>query len=529
MNPALLDSAPRLVVVVVNYRTPQLTFEAVRSVFDEARRLGGVIEVVDNDSGDGSFHKLGLWLRLAGMCDLVRLRQAPRNGGFGYGNNLVLREYLAHPEPPEAFYLLNPDARAEPGALTRALEHLAAEPACGAVGSQVLNEDKSVRRSAFRFHSVVGEFLRGARFGALEKALEPWVVAPEPPKSPAPVDWVSGAALALRRELLEEVGLFDEDYFLYYEEMDLCLRARERGWQVHYLPRSRVVHLCGQSTQVTGEHGAKRRPGYWFESRRRFFEKHQGGALRRAADVAWGAGMILRRALRGRDPEAPARVLRDLWDHARRPAPPAGPPPSALPDPQPLPSGAEDQNPDLPLVALLAEDLVTYDMNLFEPGFWAVAVHRFGNWRMNVPTRVLRAPFSLAYRGASAGVRWGWGIKLDYTVKLGRRVRIWHHGGIVLGAREIGDDVTIRQNTTLGVPRQGWNWDKPVVESGVEIGAGAVILGALRIGRGSRVGANAVVTRDVAAGATVVGVPARPLERRTPARQAPPAVSAQAA
>lgn len=176
----------------------------------------------------------------------------------------------------------------------------------------------------------------------------------------------------------------------------------------------------------------------------------------------------------------------------------------------PLPSGEANCNPTgMGLFDLWQEDFRTHDRSLMEPGFWAVAVHRFGNWRMDIRPRLLRAPFSILYKLADTWVHWIWGIKLGYTVQLGRRVRIWHHGGMVLGARSIGDDVHIRQNTTFGIARRSQLNGKPMIGDRVDIGCGAVILGHIQIGHDSVIGANAVVTRDVPPRSVVVGVPGK--------------------
>lgn len=172
--------------------------------------------------------------------------------------------------------------------------------------------------------------------------------------------------------------------------------------------------------------------------------------------------------------------------------------------------GRENRNPPgIGLLELLREDFRTHDDNPLEPGFWAVAVHRFGNARMGIRSRLLRAPCSLVYKTAALGVRWFWGIKLDYTVELGRRVRIWHHGGMILGARRIGNDVHIRQNTTFGVVRRSQRSGKPIIEDGADIGCGVAILGPVRVGRDSIIGANTVVVRDVPPASVVVGASAR--------------------
>lgn len=177
--------------------------------------------------------------------------------------------------------------------------------------------------------------------------------------------------------------------------------------------------------------------------------------------------------------------------------------------------GERNQNPTgISFWGLLREDLATHDGDMFEQGFWAVAVHRFGNWRMNVRPKLVRLPFSILYKFLFKWVEWTCGITLPYTVKLGRRVRIWHHSAIILSAREIGDDVQIRQNTTFGVARTVHDFELPIIQERVDIGCGAVILGGITIGHDSVIGANAVVLNDVPAYSVAVGVPARVIKSK---------------
>jgi len=177
---------------------------------------------------------------------------------------------------------------------------------------------------------------------------------------------------------------------------------------------------------------------------------------------------------------------------------------------RPFSHGAQNQNPaDIGFLALLSEDLKTHDGGLFEQGYWAVAVHRFGNWRMGIRPKLFRAPFSLLYRFLFKWVQWTCGITLPYTVKLGRRVRIWHHGGMVLHAASIGDDVHIRQNTTFGIARRDRLYELPTIEDRVDIGCGAVLIGKITIGHDSVIGANAVVVEDVPPHSLAAGVPAK--------------------
>lgn len=196
----------------------------------------------------------------------------------------------------------------------------------------------------------------------------------------------------------------------------------------------------------------------------------------------------------------------------------------------PLPRGDHNENPpDIGLWALLKEDLRTHEGDLFEQGFWAVAVHRFGNWRMGLP-KILRFPFTLLYRFLFKLVEWTCGITLPYTVKLGRRVRIWHHSGMILHARSIGNDVHLRHNTTFGVVRRDHNREIPVIEDRVDIGCGVCVLGNVIVGHDSIIGSNAVVLADVPPYSVAVGLPAKVVKSLRPVEPpSEPAVSPEPA
>lgn len=196
------------------------------------------------------------------------------------------------------------------------------------------------------------------------------------------------------------------------------------------------------------------------------------------------------------------------------------PPPEARTGPHAIDDklGSTNQNPwGMGLWNLLKEDFRTHDRELFSQGLWAVALHRFGNWRMGIGNRFLRIPFSIVYKVLYKCVEWMCGISLNYPVKVGRRVRIWHHSGMILGARSIGSDVHIRQNTTFGVARRGDHRSlKPIIEDRVDIGAGVVIAGPITIGHDSVIGANAVVLKDVPPYSLAVGVPAKVIKTFDP-------------
>lgn len=188
--------------------------------------------------------------------------------------------------------------------------------------------------------------------------------------------------------------------------------------------------------------------------------------------------------------------------------------------PPPLEAGDRNLNPPgVGLFALIREDFRTHGRRPLAQGFLVLALHRFGNWRMGVRWKLVRLPLTLLYKLLYPLTEYLCGIKLSYNVQVGRRVRIEHFGGMVLGARSIGDDCVIRQNTTFGVARTGENAGKPMIEDRVDIGCGVAILGHVRIGHDSVIGANAVVVRDVPPYSVVVGVPGRVIKTRQPAHE----------
>ena len=181
----------------------------------------------------------------------------------------------------------------------------------------------------------------------------------------------------------------------------------------------------------------------------------------------------------------------------------------------PLNRGDKNCNPpDIGFWRLVLEDLKTNDSDFFSQGFWTLFWHRFGNWRMSIALRVFRAPATIVYRTMFKCCEIFCGMHLPYTVPVGRRVRLDHFGGMILVARSIGSDVILRQNTTIGISRIDDLNAKPVIEDGVDVGAGAVIIGDIIVGRYAVVGANAVVTKSVPPYSVVGGVPARIIRSR---------------
>jgi N-acetylglucosaminyl-diphospho-decaprenol L-rhamnosyltransferase len=312
---------PKVLVVIVHYRTPSLVIECLRSLRGEMQAYGNASAVViDNQSQDGSAARIAQAIASEGWSGWARLVEAPVNGGFAYGNNQVVGPALKQAEPPDYFWLLNPDTTAYPGAMGALVSFMASRPQVGLAGSAIEEQRGVLWPYAFRFPSLLSEFDSGLRLGLVTKLLSRWTILHPMDGTEACVDWVSGASLMVRREVFEAIGLMDQDYFLYYEETDFILNARRAGWQCWYVPDSRVFHVAGASTgMVDAPPEPRRLPSYWFESRRRYFIKNHSRAYAVATDLAWMASYALwrlRSALQRKAPPDPPHLFGDFVRHS---------------------------------------------------------------------------------------------------------------------------------------------------------------------------------------------------------------------
>jgi serine O-acetyltransferase len=163
----------------------------------------------------------------------------------------------------------------------------------------------------------------------------------------------------------------------------------------------------------------------------------------------------------------------------------------------------------------IREDWHTHDCQLSRQGLWAMAAYRYGRWRYTIKWRWLRMPFSFIYKLLKPISEVVTGIELPCEVTLGRRFRIDHFGGIVIsGDAVFGDDCVIRNGVTVGLKHTGTR-GAPILGNRVDIGAGAKVLGAIRIGDDVQIGANAVVLTDVPSNCIAVGVPARVIQKKS--------------
>lgn len=307
----------KLLVVIVNYRTADLTIDCLRSLQREIDERGDTyVVVVDGDSGDDSPQKISSAIEDNAWSEWAEMRALDTNGGFAYGNNAGFAEVLSGDIAPQYVLLLNPDTIAKPRALTELVDFMDANPSAGIAGSRLENRDGTARFSAFRFASPWSEFESNIRLGLVSRLLQKYLINPPIQEQAHSTDWVAGASMIIRNQVFDDIGAMDPTYFLYYEETDFCLRAKRAGWSCHYVPTSRVIHLVGQSSGITGAgRTAKRVPAYWFASRRYYFQKNYGKITALMADSMWLLGYSLwtaRRWLSRRPHIDPPKLGRDF-------------------------------------------------------------------------------------------------------------------------------------------------------------------------------------------------------------------------
>lgn len=225
------------------------------------------IVVLDNASDDGSAQAVRQ------RFPEVRLIPQEFRAGFGANHNTVIRATTGR-----YVYVLNEDTKSEDWGFGRIVAEMDGHPNAAALGPRIVDPEGRHQRSAWRFPTPAVSLLGLPSLGQLG-------IAQSNGDRPRAVDWVLGAALLLRREALEEVGLFDEEFFIYFEEVDLCLRLRRAGWEVRYFPAATVVHYESQFSANVPE----RRINELWRGRHRYWRKHHSRPGARIAALATGA------------------------------------------------------------------------------------------------------------------------------------------------------------------------------------------------------------------------------------------------
>lgn len=294
-------------VLVVNYNTAKL----LQPMFDALRQPNSAEPtrylVVDNASADNSLE------RLENVCPEALLLANEKNVGFGRANN----QLVEHLQGKYAL-LINTDAFVAADTLNKTLDYMEAHPDCGVLGVRLVGREGDLQPSCRYFPTPLNVFLSRTgleRFFPVVKRVDDmeWDHA-----SVRECDWVPGCYYLIRREVIDQVGLFDPRYFLYYEEVDHCKRVKQAGWKVVFYPDTTVVHIGGESAKTVVELNAVSRqiPKMQIESELLYFRKHHGlsGLALHMFLVCLGDLILaLKALLKGRGRAA----IGACWQHAR--------------------------------------------------------------------------------------------------------------------------------------------------------------------------------------------------------------------
>lgn len=247
-------------VIIVTWNTRGLLLDCLSALYEQSFTQSWDVWVVDNASTDNTP------AAVRRQYPQVNLIECSENKGFASGNNLAL-----HHAKGKYALLLNPDTRVSPGAIQELFDFIETHPQAGAAGPYLLNPDQTLQQSCYPFPTLSREFWRLFHLDFLVPSAV-YLMPRWDPTQPRLVDTLQGACLILRTEALNQVGLFDPNFFMYTEEIDLCYRLNEAGWQRFWVPTARVVHYGGQSTRQVAPHMFIS----LYQTKVQFFRKHSG-------------------------------------------------------------------------------------------------------------------------------------------------------------------------------------------------------------------------------------------------------------
>jgi len=301
-----------LLVVIVNFRTPRVVVDCLDTLVPEVAGVDARVIVVDNHSGDDSVPVLRAWLSDRGSPAQFLLLESPMNTGFAGGNNAGIRALVAR-----SYLLLNSDTLVRPGAIRRLLEAREIYPRAGLISPRLEWPDGSPQESCFNYHTPASELMLAAQTALVDRCLGRYAVARPVQNAASFPEWTSFACVLVRHDVFDQIGLLDEGYFMYFEDVAFCRRARDAGWDIVNVPEAHVVHLRGGSSPVKARAKARKRlPKYFYESRTRYFFQTYGRLGLTAANVMWWLGRTiskLRQTLGRSDKASIERQWLDIW------------------------------------------------------------------------------------------------------------------------------------------------------------------------------------------------------------------------
>jgi len=303
----------QLAIVIINYKTPQMLIDCLKSLLPELDKLNAKVVVVDNLSLDNSLQLIQQWIDENAVGGLVELHASSVNSGFSGGNNMGISALEA-----KYYLLLNSDTLVRKGAISTLLNAAINNKEAGLISPRLEWPDAIPQESCFRFHTPISQLIGSANTGFITKILQKYSVPFAVSEQPAYYDWTSFACVLIRAEVFKQIGLMDDGYFMYFEDVAFAYHAQQAGWKVLNIPDAHVVHLRGGSSPLKAQVKlGKRLPRYFYESRTRFFYQVYGRFGLLMANLFWtlGYGVSLLRALFSSSYQSniPAYQKRDIW------------------------------------------------------------------------------------------------------------------------------------------------------------------------------------------------------------------------
>ncbi len=285
MNPPHYE----LAVVIINYKTPGLVIDCLESVIPELIDLNAKIVVVDNHSGDSSCDVIQNWIEQNNVNKQVKLIPSLLNTGFSGGNNIGIKAISA-----DFYLLLNSDTVVRQRAIPLLLETAKTDALPGLVTPRLEWPDGQPQESCFKFHTPISELISSARTGPITKLLNTYNVPQAVKNDNDYYDWSSFACVLVKADVFKDIGLMDDGFFMYFEDVAFCFHAKKAGWKVLNAPNAHVVHLRGGSSPVKSQAKLRKRlPRYYYESRTRYFHQAYGQPGLLLANLLWTAGWVL--------------------------------------------------------------------------------------------------------------------------------------------------------------------------------------------------------------------------------------------
>jgi N-acetylglucosaminyl-diphospho-decaprenol L-rhamnosyltransferase len=274
--PADSPTRPDVTIAIVSFNTRELLAACLRSVLS-TKDVAFEVYVVDNGSADGSADMV------ARDFPDVRLIRNEANLGFAAANNRAIRVANGR-----YVLLLNPDTVVFPHTLADMLTFMEAHPGAGICGPRILFSDRTFQSCGYRFPTLMSEIRQSKNIDKFLRSL----IGEEPPLKVEPlpfeVDWVDGACLLIRQDVIAAVGLLDEQFFLYAEELDWCHRACKANWLVYALPHVEMIHYQGKSSAQLSDFSL----ALLVETRLRYYRKTYGTAMAALTSIVYVAGCL---------------------------------------------------------------------------------------------------------------------------------------------------------------------------------------------------------------------------------------------